>query len=294
MLSFFRSCFITLDLPVSPHDLTGVTEPQLGVMTMKKFLFAVAFAAICSAGPAQADVILSSNFDGSTGASGNGLAGPGSSTVTVSYTGLEATSASALTAVAPGDNGFVFNAAQPNVNQDVVSISGNLNAAGITADPRGFTLTFTPTADYDLGLVDVLAGHFNGNGGFQGFLSDINFSISDSTGILFSASDILDNGEDPENPVGPTNAPDVYDGFLADGFVPSAIAYTFDATGTSLTSGTTYTIAIDQNNLQSGGSFAYFDGFTVNTVAVAIPEPGSFALLSLLGGTAIARRRKQR
>lgn len=261
---------------------------------MKKYLFAVALAVICSAGPAHADVVLSSNFDGNTGASANGLAGPGSSTVTVTYTGLEASTASVLTAVAPDANGFVFNAAQPNVNQDVVSISGNLNAAGITAEPRGFTLTFTPTADYDLGLVDVLAGHFNGTGGFQGFLSDINFSISDSTGVLFSASDILDNGEDPDNPVGPTTAPTTYDGFLAGGFVPSAIAYTFDATGTSLTSGTTYTIAIDQNNLQAGGSFAYFDGFTINTAAVVIPEPGSFALLSLLGVTAIARRRKQR
>lgn len=257
---------------------------------MKKFLFAVALAVICSAGPAHADVVLSSNFDGNTGASGNGLAGPGSSTVTVTYTGLEASTASDLTAVAPGTNGFVFNAAQPNVNQDVVSISGNLNASGITAEPRGFTLTFTPTADYDLGLVDVLAGHFNGTGGFQGFLSDINFSISDSTGVLFSASDILDNGEDP----GAATAADPYDGFP--GGVPPgpAIAYTFDATGTSLTTGTQYTIAIDQNNLQSGGSFAYFDGFTINTAAVVIPEPGSFALLSLLGVTAIARRRKQR
>ena len=180
----------------------------------------------------------------------------------------------------------MFNASQPNVNEDVVSISGNLNAAGITADPRGFTLTFTPGDDYDLADIDVIAGHFNGNGGLQGFLSDINLSISDSTGSIFSGTDILDNGEDP----GAATATDPYDGFPG-GVTPGpAIAYTFDATGVTLNAGTTYTIAIDQNNLQSGGSFAYFDGFTVN--AVAIPEPSSLAALAMASFGALARRKR--
>lgn len=255
---------------------------------MTRLVFAFAIAALCSLGSAHGAVVLSSNFDSNTGSLSTGLAGPGSTALTVTYTGLEALTASGLTAVAPGTNGFVHSTTQPNVNQNVVSISGNLNAGGLAADPRGFTLTFTPSTTYNLGLVDVIAGHFNGNGGLQGFLSDINFSLSDPSGILFTATDIVDNGEDPAAPV------DAYDGFFANGLVPPAIAYTFDATGTTLNAGTTYTIAINQNNLQGGGAFAYFNGFTVNGEAVvAIPEPSTYAILGL-AGAAIAWRRRRR
>ena len=242
---------------------------------------------------ASAVVVLESDFDGNTGAADAFSGGPGSGTVSgISYTGTAAASAStSLTAIAPGTNGFVFSgplgSSFPNVNQDVVTISGNLNVAGLTADPRGFSLTFTPTVDRPLSLVSVTAGHFNGNGGFQGFLSDINVDISTTGGTplsIFSGTDILDNGEsDPA-------ADGTFDGFPNNPApVGPAIAYEFDATGVTLLAGTEYTFSATQNNLQSGGSFAYFDGFSVQ----AVPEPSSVALLAFVGTGLAARRRRK-
>jgi hypothetical protein len=231
---------------------------------------------------AQADVVLESNFDGNTGAANTFANGPGAATVSgITYTGSAAASASStLTAIAPGTNGFVFSPTFANVNQDVVTISGNLNAASLIAEERGFSLTFTPTVATELAQVSVIAGHFNGNGGFQGFLSDLNVDISTGGASVFSGTTILDNGDDPVNPPSGT-----YDGFPAG----AAIAYDFDASGITLDAGTEYTFSSTQNNLQSGGSFAYFNGFSI----VAVPEPSSLALLAFVGTAVAARRRKK-
>ena len=228
-------------------------------------------AALVAVTTSRADVILSSTFDNNTGAAvatGGVLGVNGSTTLNITYTGAESGTASALTAITP-TFGFAYITGSANATTNVATISNNENSTP-TSDPRGYSLTFTPTLSYDLGTMDIYAGRLTGTGGLQTYNSTLTLSLLDGTTTVFTAN------KANNLPYLPNQPPQLY---------------TFDLTGTSLSSGVTYTLEVTDHNLTSGGGFATYDGFTLNTSAV--PEPTT---LALVGCGALAwfgvRRRK--
>ena len=219
---------------------------------------------------ASADVVLASDFDNNVGstdvsATGNLTLATASQTVTVQTTGTESTSTTVLSAIAPGAAGFVSGVGAATT--DVVTLSSNLNA-GDRADPRGYSLTFTPNASYDLALLTVVSGQINSGGGDQNFQSTLSFELSDTGGTVASG----DTGKQ---------------NYFND--KPIYFPNTFDLTGTSLVAGETYTLSITSNGLDGGGAFISYDGFSLESVVV--PEPTSLAALAGLSGLALLRRR---
>ncbi len=229
-------------------------------------------------------IVLASDFDANTGSVSGSITG-GSPALAVTYSGAEAVTGlpSPLAAAAPVSgnpptpNGFVSGVG--NATTDVATIGNNMNSGDRTI-PRGYTFTLTPTATYNLTDVVVIAGHLSGSGTNQGYLSDINFSITTGATPVATPANQVVYADDPTGPV---------DGFPAVGQLP----FTFDLSGITLDAGTTYTFSVNQNNLQTGGAYATYDGFTLNGAVVAAPEPGAALLASLAGlGMLVRRRRK--
>ena len=224
---------------------------------------------IATTGLASAATIISSTFDANTGATtiaGNANNTSGSSSLTVTWTGDESGSGSALTAIAPAA-GFtiVNNGANLYSNNNVAYIGHNLNIAD-RANPRGYSFTFTAATAYDLTGLTVLAGHTNDSAASnQSFASDLTVSIS---GGVFSDTTNVDYT---------TGA--------------AILTQNYDLTGTSLAAGTEYTVTVTSANMPGGGAYAVYDGITLEGT-VAVPEPSSTALLGLGGLALLLRRRK--
>lgn len=220
---------------------------------------------------AQAATIISSNFDGNTGAAvlaGNadGTSGAGN-TLTVTWTGLESATGSVLQSVSPAGGFAIVNGSPAYSNNNVAFINHNLNAAGQTAAPRGYSFTFTPAVDYDLTGFTVGAGHTNNTASEnQAFPSDLTVTIS---GGVFTNTKTVDYGN---------------------GADPTIEIQNYDLTGNSLSAGTQYTVTVTSANLVGGGAFMVYDGVTLE--GTVVPEPSIFALLGL-GGLALLRRRRK-
>lgn len=225
---------------------------------------------IASAGFANAATLVTSNFDGNTGAAAltgnaNNSAGAGN-TLTVAWTGDESASASALQSISPG-GGFaiVKNGNNTYSNNNLAYINHNLNIDDL-ANARGYSFTFTSTVAYDLTQLQVLAGHTNDSAANnQSNSSDLTVSISggvfaDTTNINYSSGDAI-------------------------------LTQTYNLTGNSLSAGTQYTVTVTNANMVGGGAYMVYDGITLEGT-VAVPEPSSTALLGLGGLALILRRRK--
>ncbi len=234
---------------------------------MRKALWFLSFLAAASS--ANAATIISSNFDGNTGAAAlagvaNNTSGAGN-TLTVTWSGLEGGSGSVLQSISPaGGFAIVSNGANAYSNNNVAYINYNLNLADKAA-PRGYSFTFTPTVAYNLTQLTVGAGHTNNSAtDNQSFLSDLTVSIS---GGVFS------------------NTKNVDYSVAAD---PTILTQNYDLTGKSLSANTTYTITVTSANLNGTGAYMVYDGITLT----GVPEPSSAALLGL-GGLALLRRRRK-
>ena len=225
---------------------------------------------IATAGFANAATLVSSTFDGNTGATvlaGNADNTSGSSTLNVAWTGDEAGSASALTAIAPaGGFTIVNNGSNAYSNNNVAYINHNLNIAD-RANERGYSFTFTTTVAYDLTGLTLLSGHTNDSAASdQAFTSDLSVSIS---GGIFTDTTNVDYNSGA-----------------------TIKTQNYDLTGTSLSAGTEYTITVTSANMLGGGAYAVYDGITLEGNVSAVPEPSASALLGLGGLALILRRRK--
>lgn len=227
-------------------------------------LTVVAMVGICSA-----DILLSSGFDGNTGAvvlPGNTDNASGSATVGITdwTTDASVTAISGLTAISPGA-GFAQlqggGAAYAGPNN--LYVNNNHNSG---AGDRGYSLSFTIDTSWDLTNLNVLSAHSNNQGTQdQAFNSDLVFVLSDGGGVVATAT-----------------SPQAY--------LTDAIPYhsvDFDLTGTTIGAGT-YTLEVYQNNFVGGGAYAVYDGVTLE----AIPEPATLGLIGLFGGSLFVIRRK--
>lgn len=233
----------------------------------------------------NAAVLLSSGFDGNTGApeiKGTEVVADdtsGSSTLTVNDWTAHAsvTTISNLTKI-NSDNGVDQNGGflrlndersawgvAPMANDNTVFINNNLND-GTKVRKRGFSFDFTTDAPWDLTNLTVLAAHAKGNGYNQSYISDLTIEISG--GDL--ASSITDSKTQD------------YSG-------PEYHSLEFDLRSAPTLSAGDYTLKVYMTNLQNGGAYASFDGITLNVQA--IPEPSS-VLLGSLGMLFLLRRRR--
>ena len=198
---------------------------------------------------------------------GNTITGGGTGT-TVTWTGLESGSASALTAISPGAG---FAVAGKKSTGDNVYINHNLNIDD-RANPRGYSFTFTPGVGYDLSSMQLDTAHLNESGGNQAFDSDLVVSITNG-GTVFTETRSVDY-----EPVSS----------------PPFLTQTYDLTGTSLSASTTYTVSVTMNNMVGAGAFFAADNFSISAVPSAVPEPSSLATFcGVLGLMGMRRRRKQ-
>jgi len=224
---------------------------------------------IASAGIANAATIISSTFDGNTGAaalagSADNTSGAGN-TLNVTWTGDESASGSALQSISPGGGFAIVNGSPTYSNNNVAYINHNLNIAD-RANARGYSFTFTSTVDYNLTNLAIRAGHTNNSAASnQAFDSDLTITIS---GGVFTNTSTIDYD---------TPTADIRD-------------LSYDLTGTSLSAGVTYTVTATSANMPGGGAYMVYDGITLE--GTVVPEPSSTALLGLGGLALILRRRK--
>ncbi len=233
---------------------------------MKKLL--IINILVITAGLANAATIISSGFDGNTGATiitGNADNISGSSSLTVFWTGDESGTGSALTAISPAA-GFTISRSGQNVysNNNVAFIGHNLNIFD-KANPRGYSFKFTASATYDLISLTLLAGHTTRNGANdREYASDLSVTISggvftDTTNIDYSSGDTI-------------------------------LIQNYDLTGNSLVAGTQYTVTVTSANLSGRGAYMVYDGITLEGDIAVVPEPSSIAFLGLGGLSLILRR----
>jgi len=232
-------------------------------------------------GTAPAATLFSSDFDGNTGATvlaGNTDNTIGSSTVTITDWTLDpsVTAISDLTAITTNDGGTssagggfaqLQNGAATYANGDNLFLNPNHNTDASRADNyRGFSLSFTLDAPWDLATLTVLSAHTTNTGNQdQAFTSDLVFNLSGGT---LGA------------PVGGSSPEDYAVG-------PDYHTVGFDLTGTTLGAGS-YTLEVYQANMPGGGAYASFDGISLES----IPEPSTVLLSGLAGLALLARRRR--
>jgi len=204
--------------------------------------------AVLATGSTKAAILVTSDFTGTISGDTN--------TLDVTWTGLEASAASDLSAIYPsGHSGF----GRPGGSfgsDGTAYIDTNLNISP-TADPRGYSFTLTPSSAYDLSSLQVRVAHATSSGGFQTFTSDLTVSITEGVDTVFTNTQTV-----------------TYDGNWK--------LETYDLTGKSLAASTAYTVTITMNNLVGGGAYFTSDYVTLT----AVPEPSSLALLAggLAGG----------
>lgn len=225
-------------------------------------------------GATHGATILTSGFDGNTGAyvftgnTDNNTATSTSLTINDWTTDAAVSSISGLTAISTTTGGFAQtqNGAGAYANNNTVFISRN--NFGLDANTeRGFSFQFTLDSAFDLTNLNVISGHTNNTGNQdQAFTSDLNFIISGGT-LGSSISDFSTENY---------------------GTAPAYHSVNFDLTGNTLGPGT-YTISITQTNA-TGGSYATFNGITLE--GTAVPEPSSTALIGLAGLGFILRRKR--
>lgn len=244
----------------------GSTFEKVSTKMKKLVIITLSLASVVTS---QGATIISSTFDGNTGAAAlagvaNNTSGAGN-TLTVTWTGVEAGTGSTLKSISPGGGFAIVNGgANAYSNANLAYINNNLNISGATANPRGYSFTFTPTVAYSLARLTVGAGHTNNTAADnQSFTSDLTVSIS---GGVFSNTKNVDYGVATD---------------------PTILPQTYDLTGKSLDAGTQYTITVTSANLVGAGAYMVYDGITLESV----PEP-SAALLGALGMLTLLRRRK--
>lgn len=230
------------------------------------------------AGVTHGATILTSGFDGNTGAyvfdnavnSGNTDNTNGSSTLTINdwSTDSAVSFISNLTAISTTSGGFAQTKSGTGAYANSNTVYISRNNFGLDANTeRGFSFQFTLDSAFDLTNLNVISGHTNNTGNQdQAFASDLNFTISGGT-LGSSISDFSTENY--------ANAPAYH-------------SVNFDLTGNTLGPGT-YTITVTQTNA-TGGSYATFDGITLE--GTAVPEPSSTALIGLAGIGLILRRRR--
>ncbi|MGB0993251.1 MAG: PEP-CTERM sorting domain-containing protein [Akkermansiaceae bacterium] len=228
---------------------------------------------ICSllalSGITHAATIISSNFDSNTGATAlvggaDNTSGAGN-TLSVTWTGDENATGSALQSISPGGGFAIVNGSPLYSNNNVAFINHNMNIAD-RAGARGYSFTFTPASAYDLTSLSLRSGHTSAAANQnQAFDSDLTVSIS---GGVFSNTQTIDYD---------TPTPAIRD-------------LNYDLTGTSLSAGVEYTVTITSANMSGGGAYMVYDGITLE--GTAVPEPSSSALIGLGGLALLMRRRK--
>lgn len=208
----------------------------------------------------NADVILTSNFDGN-----DATTDPSTVTgVTWSVsTGTSMEDSGNLAAL----NSFNFGVLGGVSTVNNVTVNSNLNTLRPTT--RGFSFAFTTTSDYELTNLNILSKHLNGSGTAQAFVSDLVWSINGvASGEVAGVTYLNTSG-------GVYTSNDI------------------DLSGTTLTAGT-YTVEIGMNDMVGGGAFASFDGVTLEGNLSAVPEPSHLMLFGALGLLTLNRRRQNR
>ena len=134
---------------------------------------------------APADILLDTDFDGSTGHhvfAGNTDNVTGSSALSVNWTtDASVTSISGLTALSTTSGGFATlqGGTATYANPDVVYISRNLNLDDRATNQRGFSFDFTTDTDWTLDSITVVAEHTNNQGNQnQAYASDLHYSLT--------------------------------------------------------------------------------------------------------------------
>jgi len=245
----------------------------LPAQVQSRLISLVLSAALLSAAPASAAVLL---YTGFTGATVNG--GNASQADNISWTenGLSApTSLSLENVVANQGDGNLFGGTG---TYHVVNgyFGGNTNISRSPSDGQwGVTIAVT-VGGSDVILDDIVVNlHHTGNGG-----TAPNTASQAQTHI---ALDII-------NPSGPTTLDSVQLSGLTDTTGLGADR-TFTMTSPlTLTAGNTYNITFLVDSPVTWGHYAVFDEITFNG-SIAVPEPASLALFGL-GGLLLFRRRR--
>ena len=243
-------------------------------------LFVTLFFAFLAVDTLPADVIVGTDFEGTT-ENGTTLEG-----VTYTTTGVTvASSSSDLTVnntnVANG-NGDLFTT---NFADGFFAVNNNTGNGG----EWSFTIDFTTGSDaIDLTDFTFDFQNFNGSGAFQNALRDteITFDLVDllSGNSVLSGGPIVENTAEVNTGTGGTNPTN------------SVQTEDFDLTGTTLAANTTFQIFVQAaDGVLGGGNNFGFDSITLNgevVESIAVPEPGTAVVLGLAGLAACLRRRK--
>lgn len=243
--------------------------------SIRRLLFALPLVLGCSGGALRADLMFSTNFDGSTGhhvfAAGTDNTS-GSSSLGVSWTtDPSVTGITGLTALSTGDSGTLGgfavtqNGSAFYANADVVYLSRNMNLdTDRTTTRRGFSLQFTLNAPWTLNQLTVVAEHTTNTGTQnQAYTSDLYYQITGPT---------------------PLSGMQTVDYNTAGDWHTTVFS---DLAGATLPSGT-HTLTVYMSNMTGGGAYASYDGLSLE--GVLVPEPGTLALgllgaALLIGGT---------
>ncbi|WP_193213401.1 hypothetical protein [Luteolibacter marinus] len=205
--------------------------------------------------------ILTSNFDGNTGAvvlGGVTDNTSGATSLGVTWTKDAAVgTVSDLSAVSTGDSGTLGGFAQlqggtaPYANADNLYLSRNHNLdSDRTTSKRGFSLDFEINNPVDAGLLTIRSGHTNNSA-----LQDQAYTSN----LVF----ILEGGTLAQ-PLSSVRSVDYNTG-------PAYFDIKFSLAGTTLGTGT-YTLTVYQTRMYEGGAYAIFDGLRLDTAAIA-PAP---------------------
>ena len=240
------------------------------------FLLALAFGLLqlCNL---SADIIVGTDFEGTT-ENGTTL-----DDVTYFTNGVTvAPSFSSLTvnnSIQSAGNGDLFTTPAADGFFAVANNTGN-------GGEWSFTLDFTTGSDeIDLKSFEFDWMNFNGTGGGQNAIrnTEVTFDLTTGGASVFGGP-IAQNTANINTNTGATP-----------GGVPNGTAGTQSAsislTGT-LAANTTYTLFVQAGDATTGGNNFGFDAIDIHGTISTVPEPGSLAVLGLLGLAATWRRRR--